>query len=233
MKNFVFALLAAFFSSSSFAGAMDMGGRRLPAANSTAPAAIAGPVRPMAKTATGVFSMVGDSLHPASRVLSLYITPSAQWYASAILQAAAQWSAACGVKFEQVNAEPPASARSERTVVVVEFGPSAVDGTSAKTFREASADGQNLVHAQVVLTNIHGDADSYFVVLHELGHALGLPHASDPAAVMNGNDGDHLYYVATGTRARLTSTDIDGCKQLMASAKLIQANREILAHRTS
>jgi hypothetical protein len=130
------------------------------------------------------------------------------------------------VTFEQVNEEPPAGAWTERTVVVVEYGPSALDGTSAKTFREASPDGQNLAHAKVVLTDIDGDADSYFVVLHELGHALGLPHASDPAAVMNGSDGDHRYYVATGTHARLTSTDIDGCKQMTASAKRIQANRE-------
>ena len=72
MKNLVFVLLAATFSSSSFADAMDPGGRSLPAANSTVAAPIANSFRPIAKTATGVFNLEGDLLHPASRVLSLH-----------------------------------------------------------------------------------------------------------------------------------------------------------------
>ena len=230
VKNLVFALLAAIFSSSSFAEAMDTSGRSLPAANVIAPAFVAKPLFPMAKIATGAFVLDGDSIHPSSPMLSLYITPSAQWYASAILQAAAQWGSACGVQFEHVKGEPPATAPSGRTVVVVEFGTDVLKGATATTYRMGSPDGKNLIYARVVLTDSVDDSDLYFVLLHEMGHAIGLPHTKDPAAVMHWSDGDRLYHIATGTRASITSTDLDGCKQLMASAKRLQANSAILAN---
>jgi hypothetical protein len=244
VKNLLFALLAAACSSLSFAGAIDKDGqvtftnmkpgsgnrkeirtpshsrlavRSLPSANGGVPGSIANSFSPAARTATGVFVPEGDSFLPASRELYLYITPAAQRYASIIRQAAAQWSSACGVQFEYVNEKAPTSAPPGHTVVVVDYGPGALDGTSATTFRKASPDGQALSYAKVVITSARGDADLYFVALHELGHGLGLPHASDRAAVMHWT-GERGYYISTGTRASLTSTDIAGCRQMMASS---------------
>jgi hypothetical protein len=244
VKNLVFALLAAVFSTLSFADAMDKDAHvtfsnrkpgsanreeiRMPpharlavrspaAAHARARGSVANSFSPAARTATGVFVPEGDSFLPARRELYLYITPAAQRYASIIRQAAAQWSSACGVQFDYVNEQAPATAPPGHTVVVVDYGPGALEGTSATTFRKASPDGQALSYAKVVITNTRGDADLYFVALHELGHGLGLPHASDRAAVMHWT-GERGYYISTGTRASLTSTDITGCRQMMASS---------------
>lgn len=255
MRNLVFALLASLFSSSTFADAMDndrhatftnikqgsdnvtkvrvqslprLAVKSLPAAKISASGLIANSRYPLPKAATGVFVREDDAFLPASRTLSLYLTPQARHYTSLILNAAAQWNSACGVQFKYVNGKAPTAAPPGSTVVVVDYGPGAMDGASAMTFRKASPDKQTLSYAKVVITTAHGDADFYFEALHELGHALGIPHASDPAAVMHWT-AERAYYISTDTRARLTSTDIDGCNQMLAVAELIQANRQSFA----
>lgn len=50
--------------------------------------------------------------------------------------------------------------------------------------------------------------DFYTVVLHELGHALGLGHSNDPASVMA------LYSVRGGAQRTLTSDDIAGIQAI-------------------
>ena len=189
---------------------------RPPAASVALPRATAAPVAPIPKIATGVFIPESDTFRPASRVLSLYVTSAAQGFANLIWGAATQWGSACGVQFEYVNAEAPAVAPPGRTVVVVDYGPGSTPGASATTFRKLSGDGKAMRYARVIITDTRGESDLYFAVLHELGHTLGLPHASDPAAVMHLNDGNRRYYVSARARASLTATDIDGCVQMMA-----------------
>ncbi len=173
---------------------------------------------PMTIAAPGIFVPDnGDLIHPASREISLYISPAAQPYARVILDAAVQWNLACGVRFEYTSGEVPARAQSGQTVVVVDYGPGALPGAAATTFAKIAQDGRTLSYAKVIITQTRGDADLYFVALHELGHAMGLPHARERTSVMH-RSGNRGYYVSSGIRASLTSTDISGCTQMMPSA---------------
>ncbi len=58
----------------------------------------------------------------------------------------------------------------------------------------------------VTCTDVSGQFDLQTVYLHELGHALGLGHSSDPQAVM------YAYYL--GARCALSQDDIDGVSAL-------------------
>ncbi len=55
-------------------------------------------------------------------------------------------------------------------------------------------------------TNADADIDIYTVVLHEIGHALGLSHSASSTAVMNGSYG--------GARRTLTADDIAGIQAI-------------------
>ena len=188
------------------------------AANVPAAPADWGKVMVRERRATGTFVPNGEAFRPStSRHNYLYVMPGAQPYLDIIRSAAAEWGAACRLTFEYIDRPEPGAARPNwNNVIVVDYGPGADAGAGATAFRKTSSDGNALNYTKIIISQAFGKRDMRFVVLHELGHAIGLPHATDPAAIMSADNGDRRYYIQTGEAPALTSTDINGCSNLLA-----------------
>lgn len=164
--------------------------------------------------ATGAFEPADGPFRPSkSKQIDLYVMPGAQPYLDVIQRAAREWGAACGLALDYVDKqEPVAAPLSGNNVIVVDYGPGSNHGTSATAFR--TYEGNAVGYTKIIISRTYGKADMRFVTLHELGHAIGLPHATDPAALMHANNGNRSYYTQTGEAPVLTSTDINGCSKL-------------------
>jgi matrixin/uncharacterized protein DUF4124 len=193
----------------------------VPTTTANVPAAPAGAGKAVTskreRQATGSFVPVGDAFRPSeSGHIYLFVMPGAQPYRDIIQRAAGEWGAACRMTFEYID-QPEPKAANWNEVIVVDYGPGADAGASATAFRKTTRDGKAVNYTKIIVSQTFGKGDIRFVVLHELGHAIGLPHATDRAAIMSADDGDRSYYIQSGEEPMLTSTDINGCSKLVHS----------------
>lgn len=153
-----------------------------------------------------------------SDTYSSYITQTA--YQSVIEQALAKWASVSGVTFVQV-----ADGTTASTAADIRFGfgdlPISTTGEIGETTYyysgttmlpdvviqlEDPADKALVTNTSSGLTYSGTTSTLYQVVLHEIGHALGLGHTLDTNAIMNAT--------ATASNRDLDSTDISGIQAL-------------------
>jgi predicted Zn-dependent protease len=156
---------------------------------------------------------IADSSGTASSPFSGYI--GAQ-YQSLIEQAFATWAAASGLTFEEV----PDSTQSDIRIGWGDFNTASsgiVGFTSSNAQNEQIQPGaiirlEDPSETPLVLgsggeaTYSGTQAELYQVLLHEIGHALGLADDSNPNSVM--------YYESTSSNRTLDQTDINGIQSL-------------------
>ena len=142
-------------------------------------------------------------------------------YQSAVQWAVEQWASVSGLTFTQVADSPSLAGSAD---IRIGFGDlnTATTGVIGQTFLRYDG-ATTLVPDQVVrledpasfalvqdgsgtFTYANTTATLQQVALHEIGHALGLGHASDPTAVMFASVGANNQY--------LNQTDIDGIQSL-------------------
>ncbi|SRR5579883_2834482 len=148
-------------------------------------------------------------------------------YEALVQQAFQTWAAASGLTFEEV----PDSAQSDIRIGWGDFDTSS-SGVVGYTSYQSQSGGmlpntiirledpsQNPLIAgpDGSLTYSGTESSVYQVLLHEIGHALGLADNADPNSIM--------YYEATGNNQTLDSTDVAGIQALYSTAhqQLIQA----------
>lgn len=138
---------------------------------------------------------------------------------AAAQQAFATWAAASGLTFEEVTDPAQAdinigwSDLGTSTSGVVGYttfqaqGGAMVAGSAAITLEDPSEDAL-VAGTDGQLTYSGTDATLEQVLLHEIGHAIGLADTSDPASIM--------YYELTASNRGLDSADISGIHTLYA-----------------
>ena len=153
--------------------------------------------------------------------------PIGSAYQGLVLQAVQRWSALTDVSFQQVTDSASADIRvgfarfgstsgqigetdySFTTGAASSFAPGVTVRLEDPAETPLSPVGGNLTYQNT-------STDLYQVILHELGHALGLGHDTDPTAVM--------YAVASSSNQDLAPSDVDGIHQLYAAPSFYQTD---------
>lgn len=116
----------------------------------------------------------------ASNVSTAFIAPSAAQI-SVVSACLAQFAAVCNVSFTRVN---PGGTSNQATIRVNAYD-STTDGSGAYAYFPGSTAGSsaagdiNLNNDSISRTSIPQGSYSYFAILHEIGHAMGLAHPGD------------------------------------------------------
>ncbi len=140
-------------------------------------------------------------------------------YEAEAQQAFATWAAASGLTFDEVSGSAAADIRisfgnldSATTGVVGYTTLQSAGGITAAASIELEDPGQDalVTGAGGQLTYSGTDATLEQVMLHEIGHALGLADDSDQDSIM--------YYELTSSNSTLDSTDIAGIRALLYGA---------------
>jgi Matrixin len=147
----------------------------------------------LARPSSGVASdssLSGGEAHPRGRFpLALYTAPRDDArLAAAVSRAVRDWNA----MFQDTLGLPAftSAAQPDDAAVVVTFEPTLASRAMGVTYVTADTAGVIQLPVRVVVAEAVARGETardivlYQVVAHELGHALGLPHTTDPRSIM-------------------------------------------------
>jgi antitoxin component YwqK of YwqJK toxin-antitoxin module len=165
---------------------------------------------------------VGNGSEWAGNVITWSMSGDAgSQYEAEAQQAFATWAAASGLKFDEVSGSAPADIRisfgnlDSATTGIVGYTTLQGGGgiTAAASIELENPDQDALVSGTGgQLTYSGTDATLEQVMLHEIGHALGLGDDTDQDSIM--------YYELTSSNSKLDSTDIAGIQALYGADRL-------------
>lgn len=126
-----------------------------------------------------------------------------------------KWSAVCAINFifdgETTNGASLASGGARDAVNAITWG-TLDSGVAALTYVVASA--STIAEADMVLSVAQGSATLDAVLLHEVGHMLGLKHSNVENAVMSGPNTAPDPSTRYSQLTALAADDITGCRSL-------------------
>lgn len=168
-------------------------------------------------------------LHWSGSTMTWYYAPGGEpaWADNAqmvtiIAQAMNVWSAQCGVQFSYVGSTPQ-QATVQDGASIIGWLPAMGSGANTSWYMR---DG-TMTEADIQLNaSSNGSPAAVFpVLLHELGHAIGLDHSEVRDAVMAGPPASPAYSYAT----TLNPDDVAGCQAIYGPAKSAPPMQQIAA----
>ena len=192
---------------------------RLMAACAGAVLAVAAGFAHAADDASHKYRWLSPDLHWSGGTMGWYYAPAGQpaWARTTqmvgmIQQAMNAWAAQCGVQFAFLGTTT-GQATVQDGASIVGWLPSMTYAGNTSWYMRAGL----MTEADIQLNaSANGSAlAAYPMLLHEVGHAIGLDHSEVPDAVMAGPPASPAYSYAT----RLTADDIAGCQELYGPAR--------------
>ncbi|MEO5701853.1 MAG: matrixin family metalloprotease [Casimicrobiaceae bacterium] len=160
------------------------------------------------------YRSLAPGMHWTGNTLSWYYAPSGQpaWASDAsvvtlISQAMNAWSAQCGVQFSYLGTTPQ-QATVQDGASIIGWVPTLAYAANTSWYMRDGAITEADIQFNV---NANGSgAALYPMILHEVGHAIGLDHSEVASSVMAGPPTSQAYSYATS----LTADDVAGCQAL-------------------
>ena len=158
---------------------------------------------------------------------------------ASIRAAMGKWSAVCAITFvydgETTNRASLANSGTRDAVNVVTWG-TINSGVAALTYvstSNASASVPTLDEADMVISIAPGSIGLDAVLLHEVGHMLGLKHSNLENTVMSGPNTAPDPSTTYSPLTTLTADDIEGCRSLYGDAAPIPSDTTVSVSATS
>ena len=164
------------------------------------------------------YRMIAGGAHWSANTLGWYYAPAGQpaWASPEVMVPVVQramdlWSAQCGVQFRYLGVTAQQSTLQDGASVIG-WVPSLSSAANTSWYYQGGA----MVEADIQLNvGANGNASAAFpLILHELGHAIGLDHSAARESVMAGPPVAPAYSYAT----TLTADDVAGCQALYGAS---------------
>lgn len=143
---------------------------------------------------------------------------------SSVRAAMDKWSAVCAVSFvydgETANGASLATSSTRDAVNAITWGTLA-SGVAALTYvasSSATAGSPTLAEADMVISTAQAATGLDAVLLHEVGHLLGLKHSNVENAVMSGPNTAPDPSTSFSQLTALTADDVNGCRSIYGAS---------------
>ena len=132
-----------------------------------------------------------------------------------VQRAFAAWSSVANIHFLQVSDAINVDIRIGLGGVAATYGSSSVGVTLSSPSSDARVTGEQIELDQGYLSHPRfDDSNVYALALHEIGHALGLDHSTNPNAIMAASN----FFESASLRTQLSPDDIAGIQALYGPA---------------
>jgi len=175
------------------------------------------------------YRILAPGLHWSGNTMSWYYASTGQpaWadanqMVTLIQQAMNAWSSQCGVQFSYLGVTPQQATVQDGASII---GWVSTLASAANTSWYMRAGLMTEADIQLNATANGSAAAAYPMILHELGHAIGLDHSEVQASVMAGPPASPAFSYATN----LTGDDVAACQSLYGPAKNPPPVQQVLA----